>query len=220
MTAARYITCEAPQGSKQWFLDRLGRVTGSNAARALARGKGLVEAIGREEYRMELVLERITGRPTPLSFLETEAMAWGKKQEPLSRMAYEVQRGIDIAQSGFVYLRSIAAGTSVDGFLVEKGRQGIWESKSPKSKNHYAWMKAGTVPPEHMPQIIHGLWVTGAEFCDFQSFDPRMPKGLTTFIKRVERAEVAQRIEEHERGILQFLMEVDAEEHLMRHKAA
>ncbi|AVS68157.1 exonuclease [Paracidovorax avenae] len=220
MHSERYIVCNAAQGTRQWFLDRLGRVTSSNAHRALARGNGMEEAVSRSGYRMELVLERITGRPTPLGFLETEAMTWGKQQEPFSRMAYEVARGIDIAQAGFVYLRDIAAGASVDGFLVERGRRGIWESKSPKSKNHYAWLMAGKVPAEHMPQIVHELWVTGADFCDFQSYDPRMPKGLTTFIRRVEREEIADRLEAHERAILQFLLEVEAEEHRMRQLAA
>jgi hypothetical protein len=103
---------------------------------------------------------------------------------------------------------------------VDNGRRGFWESKSPKSRNHYAYIKGGVLPAEHTPQVIHGFYVTGAEFCDFQSFDPRMPEKLQTFIVRVEREEVAKQIDEYERALLQFLAEVDAEETQLRLLAA
>lgn len=218
---SRYITCAAPQGTPQWFIDRLGKVTGSKADCVTAKSRdGKSEGVTRANYRMDLVLERLTEKPAAPTFVENEAILWGKEQEPFSRMAFELQTGLTIAESGFVYLPAIAAGTSVDGFLIEDGRFGFWESKSPKSKNHYAYLRGGVVPTEYVPQVIHTFWVTGAEFCYFQSFDPRMPAKLQTFLKRVERAEVEKQIEAHERAVLQFLMEVDAEEHQMRLLAA
>lgn len=218
---SRYIVCAAPQGTPEWHLDRLGKVTGSRAECVTAKdrsGKG--EGVTRANYRMELVLERITGKPTAPTFAENESIQWGKEQEPFSRMAYELQRDLTIEESGFVYLPDLAAGTSVDGFIVDNGRRGFWESKSPKSKNHYAYIKGGVLPAEHTPQVIHGFYVTGAEFCDFQSFDPRMPEKLQTFIVRVEREEVATQIADYERALLQFLLEVDAEEQQLRRLAA
>lgn len=218
---SRYIVCPAPQGTPQWHLDRMGKVTGSKAECVTAKdrsGKG--EGVTRANYRMDLVLERITGKPAAPTFAENESMQWGNEQEPFSRMAYELQRDLTIEESGFVYLPDLAAGTSVDGFLTDRGRRGFWESKSPKSKNHYAYLRAGVLPPEYTPQVIHGFYVTGCEFCDFQSFDPRMPEKLQTFIVRVEREAVAEQIAAYERALLQFLLEVDAEEQQLRLLAA
>ena len=218
---SRYIVCPAPQGTPEWHLDRLGKVTGSKAECVTATDRtGKKEGATRANYRMDLVLERITGKPAAPSFAENEAMQWGREQEPFSRMAYELQRDLTIQESGFVYLPDLAAGTSVDGFILDRGRRGFWESKSPKSKNHYAYIRGGVLPAEHTPQVIHSFYVTGAEFCDFQSFDPRMPEKLQTFIVRIEREEVAKQIEEYERALLQFLLEVDAEEQQLRLLAA
>lgn len=207
------------QGTDGWRMDRLGKVTGSPVAAVFATVKS-GEAATRANYRMSLVLERITQLPTPPSFNETADIAWGKEQEPFSRMAYEMERDLVIEELGFAYLPGVTTGCSVDGMIRDGGRLGFWESKSPKSKNHYEYLRAKAVPTEYMPQVLHNFWITGADFCDFQSYDPRMPEKLRTFIKRVERAEVADRIEAHERGVLQFLMEVEAEEQQMRLLAA
>ena len=216
---SRFIVSPHAQGTDEWRQDRLGRVTGSSCAAVFATVKS-GEAATRANLRMDLVLERITGTPTPQSFKETEDIAWGKEQEPHSRMAYELARDLVIEEQGFAYLPEIMAGCSVDGVIKDGGRTGFWESKSPKSKNHYGYLRAAAVPSEYMPQVIHSFWVTGFDFCDFQSFDPRMPPKLRTFITRIERCDVLDRIEAHERGVLQFLMEVDAEEKQMRLLAA
>jgi hypothetical protein len=215
----RYIVCPHPQGSDGWRMDRLGKVTGSVSEAVFATVKS-GEAATRANLRMALVLERITQIPTPATFKETEAIAWGKEQEPFSRMAYELERDLTIEELGFIYLRDCEAGCSVDGLVRDAGRLGFWESKSPNSKTHYAYLRGGVIPSEYMPQVLHNFWITGADFCDFQSYDPRMPEKLRTFIKRIERAEVADRIAAHERGVLQFLAEVDAEEKQMRLMAA
>lgn len=216
---SRFIVSPHPQGTHEWRLDRLGRVTGSACSAVFATVKS-GEAATRANLRMDLVLERITGNPTPQGFRETEDIAWGKEQEPRSRMAYELERDLVIEEQGFAYLPDCMAGCSVDGVIKDRGRVGFWESKSPKSKNHYGYLRNKAVPSEYMAQVIHSFWITGYDFCDFQSFDPRMPPKLRTFITRIERLDVLDKIETHERGVLQFLREVDAEEKQLRLLAA
>ena len=213
---SRYIVCDAPQGSAQWHNDRLGKVTGARCAAIFATVKS-GEAATRANLRTTLVLERLTGKPAEQSFSDTDDIKWGREQEPFSRMAYEIQNGLTVRESGFIYLPDIEAGCSLDGF-IDDGRLGIWESKSPKSKNHYACLLAGEVPSIYMPQVMHNMWITGAEFCDFTSFDPRMPEKLQFFFVRVERDQ--KRIDEHEKAVLQFLREVAKEENEMQKLAA
>ena len=213
----RYITCDHEQGTPGWFEDRLGRVSGSEVKDVFAQVK-VGEAAGRAALRMKKVLERITRKPLPQGFQETASIAWGKEQEQHARMAYEMSKGIDIEESGYVYLPDIQAGCSVDGFIRDGGRVGVFEAKCPDSKTHYEYLLTNKVPTNYMRQIVHNMWVTGASFADFMSFDPRFPEKLQQLHIRVERDEVV--IAEHEAAVLKFLAEVDAEEQKLRQLAA
>lgn len=185
---------------------RIGRVTGSKAKDVLATIK-TGEAAARRDYRVALMLERLTGNPTPQGFV-SEEMKWGTVTEPLARMAYEARTGNIVSESGFLSCNDIAVGVSLDGAV--NGYQGITEFKCPKSATHWGYIQAGKVPSEYVPQITHEMWVTGAEWCDFVSFDPRFPDNLQLFIVRVMRADVD--ISGYEKSVHEFLRELDAEE--------
>lgn len=204
---SRFIVSEHAQGSEEWLRDRAGKATGSRAKDILATIKS-GEAAARRDYRLELAIERLTGSPAPQGYVSPE-MAWGTEQEPFSRMAYEEKTGLLVSESGFAYLPDVMAGCSVDGFIEDGGSFGFWESKSPKSFTHIQYIKNNRLPPEHEPQILHNFWVTGAEFADFVSFDPRVPERLQLFVIRIERDDSA--ILEYEAKLLQFLAEVESE---------
>ena len=208
---SRYIVSPHAQGTDEWKKDRLGKATGSAIAAIFATVKS-GEAAARADYRMDLVLERITGNVQGVDFT-TKEMEWGTAQEPYSRMAYELATDRMVEESGFVYLPNIEAGCSVDGFIRDDGRFGIWESKSPKSKTHLSYLMGNKLPSTYIAQVEHNLWITGAQFCDFVSFDPRMPEPLQLFITRYERDEA--RIKAHEAAVMQFLMEVKRDERAM-----
>lgn len=210
---SRFIVSPHEQGTEGWHLARLGKVTGSNCAAIFANGRGGKESDQRKKLKRTLLAERLTGAAKP-AFRESRAIVWGKEQEAHSRMAYELERGIDVDQAGFAYLPSLAAGCSVDGFIREGHRMGIWESKSPDQDTHLEYLMGGVLPDEYLPQVRHNVWVTGADFADFQSFDPRMPPELQLFIVRVERKDLD--IEGHERSVLQFLLELEADEKKLR----
>ena len=208
----RYTICQHEQGTPGWKQDRLGMVTGSAVSAVFAQVKS-GEAATRANLRMDLLLERVTGVVAE-GFSGNADMAWGTEQEPHARMAYELATGRDIEECGFVYLPLIKAGCSVDGFIQDGNSKGLFEAKCPKSKNHYAYLLAGVMPTEYVPQITHNMWITGADFCDLMSFDPRMDPVLQQFHIRVWRDEA--KIRAHEAGVLQFLMELDSEEAKMR----
>lgn len=208
----RYITSPHAQGTPEWHQDRLGMVTGSVVSAVFAQVKS-GEASTRADLRMDLLLERITGTVQSNGYTSPE-MAWGTEQEPHARMAYEMAFERDITEAGFLYLPHIKAGCSLDGFVTDGDKRGIFEAKCPKSKTHWGYLNAGVVPSTYLPQITHNLWITGADFCDFMSFDPRMPEELQQFHIRAWRDEA--RIKAHEAGVLQFLMELDADEAKMR----
>lgn len=199
------IICDHPQGTPEWLADRAGRATGSRAKDILAKIKS-GEAAARRNYRTQLVTERLTGSPAESGFVSKE-MQWGTDQEPFARMAYESKTGNLVAEMGFIYLPDMMAGCSLDGLIEEGGKTGIFEAKCPISATHVEYLTAGKLPPEYMPQILHNVYVTGADFADFASYDPRMPEKLQLFVVRWERDESA--IAAYEAELKAFLGEVD-----------
>lgn len=202
------------QGTELWLKDRAGRVTGSMVKSLYATIK-TGKAVARADYRYQLAVERLTGAPEPQGFVSDD-MKWGIEQEKYARMAYEADTGNMVAESGFAYLDDIAAGGSVDGFIASDSNPyaGVWEAKCPKTKTHIKYLEAGGIPKEYIPQITHNVWVSGAEYAVFVSFDPRLPENLQLFHIRVERSSLA--IDEHEKMVLAFLVEVDALELKLR----
>ena len=200
-----------PQRSSEWYQARLGRLTGSCADAILAeRKRGTGELKARADLRRRLVCERLTGLSGEDAF-ETEAMRRGRDLEPLAFAAYEARTRRIVQRVGFVQHASLMAGCSPDGYVA--GPDGRWvgliELKVPKSTTHLAYIQGGVCPEEYVGQCQHALWLTGADWIDFCSFDDRFDKALELFIVRVERNEA--QIADYDGKVRQFLSELDAE---------
>lgn len=200
-----FTIVDAPQRSPEWFAARLGRVTGSRAADVLASIK-TGEAAARRDYRMELVTERLTGESAEDTYVTSE-MQRGIDLEPRAFALYAGITGQIVESSGFLAHRNCMAGCSLDGHVGDFA--GIIEIKCPKSATHLANLRAPGVPPRYVPQITHNLWISGAEWCDFVSFDPRFPQHLQIHIMRLCRADVD--LAGYEAKVRAFLSEVDLE---------
>jgi putative phage-type endonuclease len=200
-----FTVVEAEQRSPEWFAARLGRLTGSRAADMLATIK-TGEAAARRDLRMQLVCERLTQSLQEDGFINA-AMQRGIDCEPLAFAAYEAETGQVVQRSGFCAHNTLAIGCSLDGHIEDF--EGILECKCPKSATHLRYLKAGVVPADYLPQITHNLWVTGAQWCDFVSFDDRFPAALSFFRVRVNRDEKA--IDEYAAKAIAFLAEVQTE---------
>ncbi len=198
------LVLDIAQRSPAWYAARLGRLTGSVASDVLATIKS-GEAAARRDLRLRLVCERLTGVPQEDAYLNA-AMLRGIECEPLAITAYEALAGAIVTPVGFLQHETLMAGCSPDGLV---GTEGILEVKCPKSATHLRYLRQGGVPSEHVAQITHNLWVSGAEWCDFLSWDDRFPDGLHIFLIRLRRADVD--IMAYEQKALAFLAEVDKE---------
>lgn len=197
------IACE--QGSVEWLQARCGRVTGSRAGDMMATIRS-GEAAARRDYRLQLVVERLTGQPQGDSFVSAD-MQRGTDLEPFARLAYEGATGLMVAQTGFLAHRTIACGASLDGHVGDF--DGIVELKVPRPANHLKYLRAGVVPPEHRFQIIHNLFVTNATWCDFVSFCPAFPEPLQLFNVRTSIDDVD--VQAYALALSLFLSEVEKE---------
>jgi putative phage-type endonuclease len=197
------MTNQTEQRTQDWFADRLGKVTASRVADVMARTKSGYGA-SRDAYMAQLVVERITGERA--ESYTNAAMQWGIDQEPFARAAYEAARGVLVEEVGFVPCPHLEnAGASPDGLV---GSDGLVEIKCPNTATQIEMLLEETIPAKYLLQMQFQLSCTGRQWCDFVSFDPRMPENAQLFIKRIERDN--DKIDEIETEILKFLLEVDA----------
>lgn len=199
------------QHSPEWLDLRRGNCTASrvkDALKTLTRktkngGPG-ESAASRRNYMVELVTERLTGMA--VNHYVSPAMEWGIETEKYARAAYEVVSGNDVDLVG-LYRHDALEGflASPDGLI---GEDGLLEIKCPETTTHVDWMLADEVPEDHIYQCMSQMACSGRAWCDFISFDPRLPQNSQVFIKRLERNdEFIGLIEE---GVKRFLSEVDA----------
>ena len=198
---AGMIDLEIKQGTEEWHQIRLGKVTASRVSDVMSKIKS-GESAGRKNYKMDLVVERLTNTPT--SSFTNAAMAWGTETEPLARMAYEVHSGNFVETVAFIQHPSIEwFGCSPDGLVGE----GLIEIKCPNTATHIDYLLAGVPPAKYVPQMQTQMACTGAKWCDFVSFDPRLPDELQLLVVRLDRDEAY--IQQIETEVKQFLDEVE-----------
>lgn len=189
------------QGTQEWLQDRAGRLTASSIADMLAKVK-TGESASRANLRARLVAERLTG--TPSESYTNSAMQWGIEHEPIARATYEVRACLEVEQVGFVAHPSIAwAGASPDGLV---GDGGLVEIKCPNTATHIEYLLSASVPAKYQPQMLWQMECAGRAWCDFVSFDPRLPAPLDLFVARFYRDEA--RLSEIRSEAVRFLDEV------------
>jgi putative phage-type endonuclease len=191
------------QGSEEWFNAKRGFVGASVIADVMAKGKNGAEAATRRNLKARIVAERLTGQ-SPESFTSA-AIQHGIEHEPIARALYEVSRDVDVEQVGFILHPEIRmTGASPDGLIGDKG---LIEIKCPNTANHIDYLLGGTAPAEYHRQMLWQMECTGREWCDFVSYDPRMPDDMQLFVVRFLRDD--DRIKEMREGVIKFLEEVD-----------
>jgi hypothetical protein len=201
-----FTVLKVEQRTPEWYAARCGRLTASRAGDMMAKLKGRGEAAARRDLRLQLVCERLTGQSQDDAFISKE-MQRGTDLEGEARLAYEAQTGNLVRAVGFLSHNELLAGGSPDGVIGDF--EGLVELKVPKSATHLRYLRARTLPVEHSAQIVALLWLSGANYCDFFSFDPRFPSSLRTFLVRVQRDEAA--LKSYELLVRMFLAEVERE---------
>lgn len=195
---------EIEQGSPEWHKIRCGKVTASRVADVMARtAKGW--GASRANYAAELIAERLTGEAA--QGFTNAAMQWGTDQEPRARAAYAFYTGDDVQQVGFVIHPQIPqAGASPDGLV---GEEGLVEIKCPNTATHIDTLISKTIPGKYITQMQWQMACTDRDWCDFVSYDPRLPESMQMFVRRVPRDVDA--IREMKFAVIEFLEnEVDA----------
>lgn len=189
------------QGTPEWLALRLGKVTASRVSDVIAKTKSGYSA-SRANYMAQLIAERLTG--VVQDSYSNSAMQWGTETEPQARLAYEFDQGVVVEQVAFVPHPKIDhSGCSPDGLI---GSEGLVEIKCPNTNTHLDTLIEQAVPGKYKAQMQFQMACTGRAWCDFVSYDPRLPENMQLYIQRVERDD--KYIKEIEGEIASFLTEM------------
>jgi putative phage-type endonuclease len=173
---------DVEQRSPEWFALRTGIVTASRVSDVMAMTKSGPGA-SRKNYMADLVAERLTGERR--DGFTNAAMQWGTDMEPEARAAYEFMTDADVAEVGFATHDKIAGfGASPDGIV---GDAGMVEIKCPNTATHIDTLLTGKIDRKYLLQMQAQMACTGRAWCDFVSYDPRLPGSMRLFVQRVDR---------------------------------
>ena len=188
------------QRTEEWLTARAGKVTASCLDDVMAAKT----TAGYQNYMAKLICERLTGRAeqTPVS----AAMQRGTDLESLARDFYVVETGAMVEEVGFYEHPSILnSGASPDGII---GTDGLIEIKCPNTATHIKTLESKKPALKYMRQMQWQMACTGRKWCDFVSFDDRLPEHLSFFCTRIERDD--EMIAELEKSVTTFLNELEA----------
>jgi hypothetical protein len=133
-------------------------------------------------------------------------MQRGTDMEPIARSAYEVDKGVMVQECGFVPCPLIEmAGASPDGLV---GSDGLVEIKVPNTATHVDFLRTGNIDSGYQLQMMFQMMCTGRKWCDFVSYDDRLPEPLQyKCVRLMFDEEVAASIHKE---VTAFLAELDA----------
>lgn len=190
------------QRTQDWYQARLGKATASRMHDVCAKTRTGWGA-ARLNYRAELVAERLTGVPAE-RWVSAE-MRWGTEQEEAARDAYSFLRDVEVELAGFVDHPTVAmSGASPDGYV---GDDGLVEIKCPNTSTHIDTLLGQAIAGKYIKQVQWQMACTGRRWCDWVSYDPRLPLSMQLYVKRIERDD--EMIADMEKDVRVFLGEVD-----------
>lgn len=191
------------QRSTEWYSARAGKATASSIYKIMARTKSGWGA-DRANYHAQLVAERLTG-VTAESF-SNSAMIWGVDTEPQARAMYSLEAPGPVIEVGFLdHPQIVFSGASPDGLV---GETGMVEIKCPNTATHIATLTGAPIDRKYLYQMQWQMACADRAWCDFASFDPRLPIEMQLHVRRVDRD--AELLAELESEVATFLAEVAA----------
>ena len=169
-----------------WMEKRRGKFTCSKFGDLISEGRAKGETFSQTglSYIRRVVAERLG------SFYETSArsMEWGTSNEPSAIAEYSRRTGVAVDSAPFQFFEySNLVGGTPDGLI---GGDGCIEVKCPFDPAvHVNTLLTRAVPKDYQWQVVGHLLVTGRQWCDFISFDPRMQSPQSMCVVRVNRDE-------------------------------
>lgn len=167
------IVVDIDQNSEAWYKLKAGMISGTRFSKVMAGDSTATY----KDLITDLAGEIITGEVEET--YTNAVMERGKELEPQARALYTELIG-EVREAGFCLMdgQEDWIGVSPDG-LTDKG---IIEIKCPIRKTHLNYIETDKLPSVYKWQVHGNMMATGAKYCDFMSYYPK----LKPFIIRVE----------------------------------
>lgn len=191
------------QTDPSWIVERLGSLSASRFKDAIDILKSGKESEKRRRYRSELVAERIEGYA--VDHYVTPAMSRGLRLEAPARDLYEEVTGHLLPPARLYFHPTIPMLCATPDSVL--GTDTVVEFKCPLVSTYIDWLEGGTIPDEHLPQLVCQLLVTGRKKAIFVAYCPEMPEAKRLFIRDFEPTPEALKLAEE--AAVKFLQEVD-----------
>ena len=185
------------QRTPEWLESRIGMITGSKIADITGSVAAQKRRLGQE------ISELLSGEVLEI---KAKPLDWGIMNESKPKAIYHAEHNEVVDCSLITHPDYPRFGCSPDGLV---GDNGLIEIKCPyNSLNHIETVVKDTIKLEYRKQIQWNLFVTGREWCDFITYDPRMPLKSQMVIVSIRRDETM--IEELKAGAFKFLEKLDS----------
>jgi hypothetical protein len=202
------------QGTDEWRAARCGSVGASRVADILRKTKDGSVSASRKNYLAELLIERLTSKPT--EGFRSRTMELASIREPEARRWYSFVSGHEVKPVGMVLHPSIkGAHASPDGLI---GKDGLYEGKAPEPAQHLALLLGGGVAADYLTQMQWQMACTGRKWCVFVSYNPEFPVALQ-FAERTVKRDNA-RISDLESEVAKFCDELSVTVELLTTRRA
>jgi len=191
------------QGSDSWKKARMGKITASRLSDLMKKTK-YGESTYKTRLRMELAIERITGKST--NTFMNQAMYDGVEREPDARTLFEAMTGKDVALCGsFDHPTIVNSSASPDGLL--RGENATLELKCPTHVTHCRNILSDKMPKNYEHQVQWQIACTESDYAYFASYHPDFPPELRLKVVKVEKDD--KLIAEIEEAVREFDIEVE-----------
>lgn len=185
------------QLSPEWFIAKLGCISGSQAWKAISGPKTQMH------YVHQLAGQILTGEASSFS---NAATRYGMDMEPQALAVYHLHTGYDFTRIGFALHDDYdKVGCSVDALTDDR----VIEVKCPINSTYHIAHLMGVIERGYRIQCQFNMWITGKELCDFVSFDPRFPVKQRLYIKTYELdGSIKQKFEDEVPKILEQIDDI------------
>ncbi len=171
---------------EEWLSKRLGKITCSKFTDLMANGKSKDHPFSQTgmTYLKRIVAERLGSWYS----ISARSMDHGNEYEPHAIAEYASRKSVAVDSKPFQYFAyTDDIGGTPDGLV---GIDGCIEVKCPFDPSvHVNTLLSMEVPKEYEWQVVGHMLVTGRQWCDFISYDPRMNGKHKLCVIRVERSE-------------------------------
>ena len=194
------------QQTPEWYEVKIGKVGASRLSDVMAEGKNGKPSATRANYMYELLTARLTGEYQQT--YQSPEMLRGIELESEARRKYEIVTFNEVKQVGWIPHPEIEmCGCSPDGLVDDEG---LIEIKCPNTKTHLETVLHGKIARSYMLQMQWQMECSGREWCDFVSYDPRLPENIQICIIRVDKKqEVIDSIKTAVQAFLSELAELE-----------